>query len=201
MTDRPHPRRTKSPLSRPSKHEEGLPVNLPHGQKRSSVHAAGQAVVHYKQNTGSQPNREYSRYTEVMKKTNAGSKYIMDRTAPLDRVGIGERSYPSRSGAIWSSDAARLCLSSRFGTLPQMDFGEPSGKRLKFSASTNREVETAHQQTPVMEHWPTLELRPEVYCTSPYQAYRTCRGEIPQPHSQISATGPQTRAPKAKSTK
>ncbi|MEQ2282612.1 hypothetical protein AMECASPLE_002587 [Ameca splendens] len=147
MTDRPHPRRTKSPLSRPSKHEDGLPVNLPHGQKRSSVHAAGQAVVHYKQNTESQPNREYSRYTEVMKKTNAGSKYIMDRTAPLDRVGIGERSYPSRSGAIWNSDAARLCLSSRFGTLPQMDFGDPSGKRLKFSASTNREVETGEKMS------------------------------------------------------
>ncbi|MEQ2172511.1 hypothetical protein GOODEAATRI_021822, partial [Goodea atripinnis] len=147
MTDRPHPRRTKSPLSRPSKHEEGLPVNLPHGQKRSSVHAAGQAVVHYKQNTESQPNREYSRYTEVMKKTSAGSKYIMDRAAPLDRVGIGERSYPSRSGAIWNSDAARLCLSSRFGTLPQMDFGDPSGKRLKFSASTNREVETGEKMS------------------------------------------------------
>ncbi|KAM4738017.1 zinc finger protein 217 isoform 2-T3 [Anableps anableps] len=149
MTDRRHPRRTKSPLPQPSKPPESLPVNQPHGQKRSPVNAAGQDVSPglqpYRQNTESQPNQESSRYTDVTRKTNAGSKYIMDRTASLDRVGIGERSYPARSGALWHADAARLCLSSRFGSLPQVDFGDPPGKRLKLSAPTNGEIETGEK--------------------------------------------------------
>ncbi|KAM4562481.1 zinc finger protein 217 isoform 1-T4 [Odontesthes bonariensis] len=145
MTDRRHPRRTKSPPPQSKKSQESVPVNPPHG----SVHAPQQDVVHetqcYRRSTDSRPTQESSRYTELLRKTTAGSKYIMDRTGPLDRVGIAERNYPARSDAIWHSNAARLCLSSQFGTLPQMDFGEPSGKRLKFSVPTSRDAETGEK--------------------------------------------------------
>lgn len=141
MTDRHHPRRTKSPLPQPSKPPECPPVNRPSGLKGSPVHSAAVQTQPYRQNTETHPSQESSRYTEVTRKTNAGSKYVMDRAASLDRTGISERSYPARSGALWHSDAARLCLSSRFGSLPQIDFGDPSGKRLKLSAPANREVE------------------------------------------------------------
>ncbi|XP_038131946.1 zinc finger protein 217 [Cyprinodon tularosa] len=130
-TDRRHPRRTKSPLPQPPKPQEGLPAN----QKRSPVPAAGQdgtqgaASQHSRQNAEPQPSQESSRFTEVMRKTNAG------------RGAAGERSYPVRNANIWNSDAARLCLSSRFGSLPQMDYADTSGKRMKFSMPTNREVE------------------------------------------------------------
>lgn len=152
-TDRRHPRRTKSPLPQPSKPPEGPPVNQPSGQKGSPVHSAAVQPVHsaapqtqpYRQNTETHPSQEPSRYTEVTRKTNAGSKYIIDRAASLDRAGISERSCPARSGALWHSDAARLCLSSRFGSLPQIDFGDPSGKRLKLSAPANRELEAGEK--------------------------------------------------------
>ncbi|XP_043973322.1 zinc finger protein 217 [Gambusia affinis] len=149
MTDRRHPRRTKSPLPQPSKPPEVLPVNQPHGPKCSPVPTAGRDVTPVfkpcRQNAESHPNQESSRYTEVTRKTNTGSKYVADRTVSLDRVGVNERSYPSRSGAFWHSDAARLCLSSRFGSLPQVDFGDPSGKRLKLSVPTNRALETGEK--------------------------------------------------------
>ncbi|XP_008285871.1 zinc finger protein 217 [Stegastes partitus] len=148
MTDRRHPRRTKSPPPQPAKPQENPPVNPPPGPKQSSSHApprdVSQKTLRYRQNTDSHPSQESSRYTEIMRKTNT-AKYVMDRTGPPDRVGIGERSYPARSGAIWHSDAARLCLSSRFGSLPQMDFGESSSKRLKYSVPARREAEAGEK--------------------------------------------------------
>ncbi|KAE8292766.1 Zinc finger protein 217 [Larimichthys crocea] len=94
-----------------------------------------------RQSADAHPSQESSKFTELMRKSNTGSKYVLDRPGPPDRVGIGERSYPVRSGVIWHSDAARLCLSSRFASLPQMDFGEPSSKRLKYGVPTNREAD------------------------------------------------------------
>ncbi|XP_040921669.1 zinc finger protein 217 [Toxotes jaculatrix] len=146
MIDRPHPRRTKSPPPQPAKPQEKTPSNPPpHGPKRSPIHAPVRDVVqetqNFRQNIDSHPSQESSRYTELIRKSNTGSKYVMDRPAPPDRLGIGERSYPVRSGVMWHSEAARLCLSSRFGSLPQMDFGEPSNKRLKYSVPTGREAD------------------------------------------------------------
>lgn len=129
MIERRHPRRTKSPPPQPQKLQEKTPANHVPGPKRSPVHAPLRDAVQEPQRHPSQD----SRFTELLKKSSTGSKYVLDRPGPPDRVGIGERSYPARSGVIWHSDAARLCLSSRFGSLPQMDFGEPSSKRLKYA--------------------------------------------------------------------
>uniref|UniRef100_A0A3Q0SBD9 Zinc finger protein 217 n=1 Tax=Amphilophus citrinellus TaxID=61819 RepID=A0A3Q0SBD9_AMPCI len=142
MFERRFPRRTKSPPPQPAKPQEKTPVNTPPAPKPSPVLPPIQDVQEtqrYRQSTESRPSQESSRYTELMRKTSTGNKYVMDR------VGIGDRSYPVRSGALWHSDAARLCLSSRFGSLPQMDFGEPSSKRLKFSVSINREAEAVEK--------------------------------------------------------
>ncbi|KAI4823955.1 hypothetical protein KUCAC02_012507 [Chaenocephalus aceratus] len=137
MIDRRHPRRTQSPPPQPPK----PPEKTPEPPKLSPIRAPVQEAVQETQRS-IDTHQEYSRYTEVMVKPNAGSKFTVERPAPPERVGIGERSYPVRSGVIWHSDAARLCLSSRFGNLPQMDFGEPSGKRLKYGGvPTGREVD------------------------------------------------------------
>lgn len=147
--DRRHPRRTKSPPPQPAKPQEKTPINPPNAPQRSPVHAPVHDVVQETQrctvNTDPHPSQESSRYTELMRKSNTGSKYAMERPAPPDRVGIGERSYPARSGVIWHSDAARLCLSSRFGSLGQMDFGEPSSKRLKYMLPPGREADSGEK--------------------------------------------------------
>ncbi|XP_029292456.1 zinc finger protein 217 isoform X2 [Cottoperca gobio] len=147
MIDRRHPRRTKSPPPQPAKPQEKTPVNPPQVPKRSPIHAPVHDVVQetqrYTHNIDTHPSQESSRYTELMRKSNTGTKYAMERPGPPDRVGIGERSYPARSGVFWHSDAARLCLSSRFGSLPQMDFAEPSSKRLKYAVPTGREADAA----------------------------------------------------------
>ncbi|XP_019960074.2 zinc finger protein 217 [Paralichthys olivaceus] len=144
--DRRHPRRTKSPPRQPAKPQEKTPpVNQPQGLKPPPVLAPLNNVVQeaqrYRKNSDSHPSQESSRFPEHMRKPTAGSKHAMDRPGPPDRVGIAERSYPARSDAIWHSEAARLCLSSRFGSLPQMDFGESSNKRLKYSVPTGREAD------------------------------------------------------------
>ncbi|KAF7209224.1 zinc finger protein 217 isoform X2 [Nothobranchius furzeri] len=142
MLDRRHPRRTKSPPPRPTKPQENKSGNPSNGPKLSPIHAPLQDGVqeHFRQTSDSHPSQEVSRHTELMRTTTAGGKFVMDRTCPL---GIIERSYPGRSGSGWHSDAARLCLSSQFGSFPQMRFGEPSGKRPKFS--TSRLAETGEK--------------------------------------------------------
>ncbi|XP_034392361.1 zinc finger protein 217 isoform X2 [Cyclopterus lumpus] len=149
MIDRRHPRRTKSPPPQPAKPEEKTPIKPPQAPKRSPIHTPVHEVVEETQRCAqtadTRPSQESSRYTELMRKSNTGSKYAMDRPGPPDRVGIGERSYPARSGVIWHADAARLCLSSRFGSLPQMDFGEPSSKRLKYAVPKGREADTGEK--------------------------------------------------------
>lgn len=152
MFDRRHPRRTKSPLRQPAKPQEKTFVNPPPAPKRSPVHAPQHDGIQETQrerpqrpNVDPLPSQEFSRYTELLRKSNTGSKYVLDRPGPPDRVGIGERSYPARNGVIWHSDAARLCLSSRFGSLPQMDFGEPSSKRLKYAVPPGREADTGEK--------------------------------------------------------
>lgn len=149
MIDRRHPRRTKSPPPQPEKPQDKTSVNQPQGPKRSPVHAPrhddSQGTPSKRQKIELQAKQESSRYTEVLRKPHTGSKYVMDRSSFPDRVGISESSYPVRSGVTWHSDAARLCLSSQFGGLPQMDFGESSSKRLKYMVATGRDTETSEK--------------------------------------------------------
>lgn len=150
MIDRSHPRRTKSPTPQPSKSQEKTqPAHPPHATKQSPTHVprheAVQETQQYRPKTDSHTSLESPRYTELMKKSSTSSKFVIDKLSPPDRVGIGERSYPVRSGVIWPSDAARLCLSSRFGSLSQRDVGEPSSKRLKYFIPPGREADTGEK--------------------------------------------------------
>ncbi|CAG6021901.1 unnamed protein product [Menidia menidia] len=140
-TDRRYPRRTKSPPPQSKRPQQSALVKPSHCPKQSSIHAPQdvQETLRYRQGVDSRAGPEPSRYTELLRKATAGSSYIMDR------VGAVERNYPARHNAIWNSNAARLCLSSQFRGLPQIDFGEPSGKRLKFSVLASRDAETAEK--------------------------------------------------------
>ncbi|XP_068454664.1 zinc finger protein 217 [Clinocottus analis] len=166
--DRRHPRRTKSPPPQPAKLEEEKPpppvkpplvkpppvkpplVKPPPAPKRSPIRAPAHEAVEEAQRgaraVDAHPAQEPSRYTELVRKSNAAhGKFAADRPGAPDRVGIGERSYPARSGVIWHADAARLCLSTRFGSLPQMDFSEPSSKRLKFAVPKGRAADAGEK--------------------------------------------------------
>lgn len=148
--DRRHPRRTKSPTPQPAKPPETRRQHPPQGPKDSPVHGPrkepGQENQRYRAGEV-QVSQNSSGFTELVEESASSVKkddcYVVDRSSPPDRVGIGQRSYPVRTGVVWPSDSARLCLSSRFGSLPQMDFGEPSNKRLKYSLPPCRESSTA----------------------------------------------------------
>ncbi|XP_055747654.1 zinc finger protein 217-like [Salvelinus fontinalis] len=160
--DRRHPRRTKSPTPQPPGKPTGKthPSNPPHGPKQSLTNEHRKEIV---QARGSNQwyrmmmmppttSQGQSRFTEraEQSKTN-GIKYsrpVMERPRQSlsdSRVASDLRSGPVMSGSvvIWPSDAARLCLSSRFGSLPPMDVGGgPSSKRQRFSGLPGRETET-----------------------------------------------------------
>lgn len=146
MISRSHPRRTKSPTPLPvkPKEEKSLSNKTPVGPKHTPVSFPDGVPKsqQYRQNIDPQTSQESSTYTEFMRKSNTGGRYLLDRPTLPERVGIGERSYPVRSGVMWPLDTARMCLSSRFGSLPQMDFGEPSNKRLKYTAAVPLKRET-----------------------------------------------------------
>ncbi|XP_035595984.2 zinc finger protein 217-like [Oncorhynchus keta] len=161
LVDRRHPRRTKSPTPQsPGKRTGKTHPSNPHGPKQSitneprkAMGALGLDNQRYRMMmmppTTSQGQ---SRFTEPAEQSNTnGRKYskpVMERPrqSPSDsRVASGLRSGPVRSGSvvIWPSDAARLCLSSQFGSLLPMDFGgEPSSKRQRFSVLPGRETDT-----------------------------------------------------------
>lgn len=138
-----HPRRTKSPLRPPAKPQETLPGNTPLPPKTSPVPAPSrdvQETQHQRRNGDGAPRQQPSGYAELPKKPSTGGKPVQERPGP-DRVPVPDWSYPSRTGASWHSDAARLCLSSQFGPLPPMDFGEPPSKRLKYVVAPCREAD------------------------------------------------------------
>ena len=148
MMDRRHPRRTKSPTPQAGKADDKTPSVPPViVSQHSPKHGPTQKVAPEMQRCGAkmeqqqqQLNQDSPRFTEVVRKSSS-TKHTMDPYSPVERVGIGERSYPVRTGVMWHSDAARLCLSSRFGSLPQMDLGEPSTKRLKYCLPQGRETD------------------------------------------------------------
>lgn len=144
MLDRRHPRRTKSPLRQPAAPQERMPVNPPPALKRTPVNAPLHDVQENQRHRHppvTSASQDSSRFSKFLRSSNTGTKYLMDHPGPPERLGA----YPLRSGVIWHSDAARLCLSSRFGSLPQMDFGEPSSKRLKYAMPSGREADTSER--------------------------------------------------------
>ncbi|KAK0156358.1 Zinc finger protein 217 [Merluccius polli] len=150
MMDKRHPRRTKSPTPQAGKsYDKTHSAHQLIAPKCSPTHVPRHEVSPEMQRYGAkveqQLNQNSPRFTEVVKKS-SNINHVMDTYNPSDRVGIGERSYPVRSGVIWHSDAARLCLSSRFGSLPQMDLGEPLSKRLKYCLPQGREADTVEKQ-------------------------------------------------------
>uniref|UniRef100_A0A674NUG1 Zinc finger protein 217 n=1 Tax=Takifugu rubripes TaxID=31033 RepID=A0A674NUG1_TAKRU len=147
-----HPRRTKSPLRPPAKPQEKLPGNTPLPPKTSPVRAPSrdvQETQHQRRDGDAPPRQQPSGYAELSKKPSMGGKPVPERPGPPDRVPVTEWSYPSRNGASWHSDAARLCLSSQFGPLPPMDFGEPPSKRLKYVVAPCREADAVVFRGPV----------------------------------------------------
>ncbi|XP_061758643.1 zinc finger protein 217 isoform X1 [Nerophis ophidion] len=98
LVDRRHPRRTKSPPPQPARPKEpAVPINAAPAPKQAQD-------APWRQKVESHP-----------------SKYHIERPPTLDMVAAAERSFPGRSdGAIWQSDAARLFLSSQFGSLPKI---------------------------------------------------------------------------------
>uniref|UniRef100_A0A4W5ML58 Zinc finger protein 217 n=1 Tax=Hucho hucho TaxID=62062 RepID=A0A4W5ML58_9TELE len=159
--DRRHPRRTKSPTPQPPGKPTGKthPSNPPHGPKRSltneprkEIGAPGLDNQRYRMMMPPTTSQGQSRFTEPAEQSNTNgrkdSRPVLERSrqSPSDsRVASGLRNGPVRSGSgvIWPSDAARLCLSSRFGSLPPMDFGgEPSSKRQRLSGLPGRETDT-----------------------------------------------------------
>ncbi|KAM9344470.1 zinc finger protein 217 isoform 2-T2 [Pholidichthys leucotaenia] len=121
-----HHRRTKSPPPQP---EEKMPSEPPPLPSQLTVHPPQPDVRsskgHYP-STDSNASQESAKYTEVMRKTTPSTRY------PMDRMGIAP---------IWHPNAARLALSSPLGSLPQMDFGEPSNKRMKYSVHASMRAE------------------------------------------------------------
>ncbi|XP_068191913.1 zinc finger protein 217 [Antennarius striatus] len=144
MIGRRHPRRTKSPPRLPAKPEVTTPVIPPPSfQPPPFCLPIGGDVWEpqcQRPNINTRPSQEPPKHSELVRKPNPGSN-VVERPGPPERNGIGERSYPTRSSVMWQPDAARLCLSSQFASLPQMDFGEPLSKRLKYNAPIVREAD------------------------------------------------------------
>jgi len=147
MMERRHPRRTKSPTPQAGKPHENKNPSAHHldAPKPSPTHAPRPQVAPETQKYGAKMEQQLSqdspRFTEVVKKP-SNVKHVMDPYCPTDRVGIGERSYPVRAGVHWHPEAARLCLSSRFGSL----LGEPLSKRLKYCLPQGREADAGEKR-------------------------------------------------------
>ncbi|XP_067096104.1 zinc finger protein 217 [Osmerus mordax] len=195
--DRRHPRRTKSPTPQPEKPPEMRPQNPPQVPKSSPIptlqRESGQEGKRYRR-IEPHTSQHSSWFKEAGQESISGASkddcYAVDRPSPPDRVGIGQRSYSVRNDVVWPSDAARLCLSSRFGSLPQMDFGETSSKRPKYSLPPCRESGTA--ETPsfrtgdVSKRLPTSGRKMSLQGNSPSecpQAFAPVRSSPPAPGS------------------
>ncbi|KAM6976686.1 zinc finger protein 217 [Aplochiton taeniatus] len=164
--DARHPRRTKSPDPQAAK-PQGAPLpQQPQAPKCSPLRVprreAWPETQLHRQKEGLPSQGSSSRFTELVKEPPArrDSGPAVDRPSPPDRIGIGERSYTVRSGVAWPTDAARLCLSSRFGNLPQMSFGEPSSKRGRHAMPPGKEGDPAEKHCFRLSDGPSHLLTP-----------------------------------------
>lgn len=156
--ERRHPRRTKSPPRQPATRQEQsaaappapAPAPAPPPPERSPrpppLRDVAQDVKrprHHKPAAAAPPpTQDSSRLSgaSLPRRPGSGGRYLAERPAPQARPAppaVGEeRGHPAaRGGARWHSDAARLCMPSHFGSLPQVDFGAPAGKRPKYMAA------------------------------------------------------------------
>ncbi|KAL1020600.1 hypothetical protein UPYG_G00002240 [Umbra pygmaea] len=154
-----HPRRTKSPIPQPpGKPSEKLTPSHPTLAHRSSLPSEPQGDMgapgpdtqrcHVKCDA----SQAQHRFTAPAEQTNTNARKGVTptvdrpRQSPLDRRALNRlRITPVRDAksVIWPSDAARLCLSSRFGSLSPVDFGgEPSTKRQRYSGPPGGETDT-----------------------------------------------------------
>ncbi|XP_048872201.1 zinc finger protein 217 isoform X2 [Brienomyrus brachyistius] len=135
-----HPRRTKSPPP-----QSGKPTEKPPAPP-SQHSLPSQAVRHSLLAEPCRPARpEITRLPERHPEPNGNyrrdSVAVGARPSHPDHNGPGQKARQARNGAAWPADAMRSCLSARFGSLSQMDYGEPHGKRRKFSGTTARDPE------------------------------------------------------------
>ncbi|KAJ8016952.1 hypothetical protein DPEC_G00012700 [Dallia pectoralis] len=156
--DRRHPRRTKSPTPQPpEKPPEKTPPHPPHHPRMSlsneaqrEMGAPGLDTQRYKLMMMMEPraSQAHSRFPEPAEQTNTNGR--QDNVPLVDRSKQGSlRGAPGRtvSSVIWPSDASRLCLSSRFGSLPPMDFGgEPFSKRQRYSGLPGRDADSDRKE-------------------------------------------------------
>ncbi|KAI4874362.1 hypothetical protein NFI96_017449 [Prochilodus magdalenae] len=128
--NRKHPRRTKSPPPQSGRSGEKVQPSKP--PQMPKVSPAKEPWRDHQNNTqrirvaegaaGIQP-----RFSDVA----VESIRKFNSPVAVDREPHTQKPEPARTSVIWPSDAARLCLSDRFRSLTQMDYGEPSSKRLK----------------------------------------------------------------------
>lgn len=125
----PTPTPTRAPAPAPPQHSPRPPPlhDVTHDVKRLGRHyAAAQAPP---------PALDSALLPGAMlpRRPGPAGRHVVERPAPVARPApppIGE----ARGGAKWHSDATRLVLPSHFGSLPQVDFGAPTGKRPKYVA-------------------------------------------------------------------
>lgn len=124
-----HPRRTKSP---PATRPEQSAVSPP-PPKRPPAHIVARDVKRprHHQLAAAAPPPHQDSARSLPRRPSSAVRYVP--AVPAPSAPAEERGHPAaRGGERWHSDAARLCMPSRFGTLPQVDFGAPAGKRLKY---------------------------------------------------------------------
>ncbi|XP_072569742.1 zinc finger protein 217 isoform X2 [Paramormyrops kingsleyae] len=143
-----HPRRTKSPPPQSGKPAEKPPPPpsqhpLPSQAIRPSLSAEPRRPTQPNPHLGARP--EITRLPERHPEPNGNYRRdgvaVGARPSPPDHNGPGQKARQARNSAVWPADTMRSCLSARFGSLSQMDFGEPHTKRRKFSGTTVRDPE------------------------------------------------------------
>lgn len=128
--NRKHPRRTKSPVPQSGRSAEKAQPSKPPPMTKVSPTKEPWRDPHH--------STQRNRVTEGTSTTqprfsDVAAEPIRKFSTPVmaDREASTQKPLPPRTSVIWPSDAARLCLSDRFRNLTQMDYGEPSSKRLK----------------------------------------------------------------------
>lgn len=136
-----HPRRTKSP---PAARQDPSAVAPPpperHAPRHPPVHVVaqdGKRPRHHQLAAAAAPPPHQDSSRPLSRRPGSGVRYVAAMPAPSALA--EERGHPAaKGGARWQADAARLCMPSRFGTLPQMDFGAPAGKRLRYAPDASQ---------------------------------------------------------------
>ncbi|MBN3304952.1 ZN217 protein, partial [Amia calva] len=155
---RRHARRTKSPTHQAAKAAERAPPARPsqavvhspeaHGRKGAPQdtqqrYRVGDVPGSSRRMSMTEGRPGTAKYTEKSRDSDLHNKrdnfVVSVQQNYVDREGPVSRVQQTRNGAVWPSDTARTCLSSRFRHSPHADYGEPSSKRHKLSGPMSRE--------------------------------------------------------------